>query len=419
MFCLITVLSFTILNPRPAQCQADAIVFGVELNSLLNKVNSLIQAAQNSGTLLEVGAGGQIASVIKMAQAAYENDLNLTVGAISSSEKSVLSDLQTQESYLENHIVDKLQNIADQGLEIANVIPFSKTFPQVQKYTPYFLVPLPSGQTILTIKGNFFDAAKSGYTPMLTIAGKSYSPAVLQTNELKYVIPSSSISWPNNSVGFVQAELTVPYSSSFLLIFTNREIAKFDVLMATVPSSPGSLSFTSHEQFMNHRSQTTFSQQFSQDSKDDDIPDPTANGQPWTASATPGWTIDPNSVVPVYTGRNEGDHNFVGNCSTPTTACWTLITRHHKWGGGGSGKADFKLRWNESQDFNDTRDHPSSVQLAWGDTKKFDFPIPGSWDAVYTEFDGKTIPITASGLENPYLSVQTSGGSATFLSIPN
>src|SRR5690348_12431114 len=100
--CLMAFVVLAIV-PRLGGAQLPAIALGVLLNQLADKVSGLIQQAQNAGSMLEVGAGGEIMLAITNARLAYRDELQRTANTLDSERQQSISDIQSAVTALEKH----------------------------------------------------------------------------------------------------------------------------------------------------------------------------------------------------------------------------------------------------------------------------------------------------------------------------
>jgi hypothetical protein len=409
------------LTPVSSAPQIGSLTLGLVLDRLLSKLGTLITAAQNAGSILEVGAGGQIAQAIEYAKHAYEHELDVTIAKLSPEIKKVVDDLTSQVTAVEQKTFEHMREIVDHGALIALSLPLSKTFPMVSRYSPYYVVPSISNATLLSVNGNFVHASLEGYEPSLVIGnGTAIAPVQTSTLGIVFSIPSAAIQVPGTGTNYIPATLSVPYKKKCWMVFGCDEKATFKFLLVAVPPSPGKLTFEviksvpgverAHKTGALHR----------QHSNQDDIPDPVSNGFQWCDQPDAGWRVEVNTVHPVVTW-SQGDQGpnrdwwWNGNTSNLSNACWNLTTIHH--GIGTSGKVDFYLDFWQQRDVLQAQKTPSVVELKWGSTQEFQLPTSATWRATFHEFDGKDIAMLTS-TNNPYLRVQTSGNSVLFVTIP-
>jgi hypothetical protein len=191
---------------------AGALTFGVFLNQLTEKVGGLIDKAANDGEVLEMGAGAQINNAIAQAKKAYADSLDITTDRLTGQQKKIFDDLTTEVDYLNDHVVSQLQKIVDQGSTVANELPWSKTFPQLTRFSPSYIMPIREDDLPVELHGNFFDAARNGFTPYLIIGGVTNNgPAVSTTMDLRFTFP----------YGAFHKSLYVPSSNSLTHVTAN------------------------------------------------------------------------------------------------------------------------------------------------------------------------------------------------------
>ncbi len=407
---LALAIAASVGTPEQPHAQSE-LALGVVLDHLASKLGGLVNTARDAGLALEVGAGGQLMTAIAAAKTAYADSLDVTTDRLTSQQKKVMDDLTTEIGYIEEHVLDKLQRVVHDGAAAINVLPLSKTFPQVTRYSPSLLAPTTSN-ALLRLDGNFFDAARDGYAPTLLVHGKEYLPVARTTAYATFSVPEAELRF-GASLQLLQAKLRVPYRERFLLVFHRKQLAEFDVLLATLPPSSGTITFrtTKNVPGIERQVREGVPHQLVQESTDDDIPEPIANGRQVCVPATPGWTIEPDSVQMIV-DWSEGDWSNFGNSSNIANACFNVATRHHRFGT--SGKVHWHYRYTERRDIQVPENTATSEQISWNTTRVYRIPNGGSWTATWTQFDGKVFDIAGPSFPNPYLRVTTAGDTVTF-----
>jgi hypothetical protein len=412
---IVTILLLLgLLNPGLSPAQLGALSFGLTLNQLLVKVGTLTTAAQNAGNPVVVAAGGQIQAAILMAKIGYQDSLNSTADRFTQAQRNLLDDLSTKVGYLEKAALKELREIASQGAVAVNVLPFSKTSPQLGAYLPPYL--MPSTSTLVTMKGNFFDVARAGYAPTLALGNEQLSPVASTPLELGFSIPAPKTPAPDNSLTYRSGKLIVPHQGKCLSFFNCRAEARFDVLLIALPSTAGKLEFRASAPKSSTDSAPKESALIRQESSKNDIPKPRAHGFQHCVQPDPGWYVDTRSVA-ISIKHREGDWQNNGNTSSLAAACWNITTVHHNVGP--SGKVHFTIKFTQMKEGTKIESLPTqTAQIGWGSTKTFNVPASGSWKAIYTQFDGKRIDIDSAVFDNPYLTIQTSGNTVSFKTFP-
>jgi hypothetical protein len=392
-----------------------ALTFSAIISQLSDKLGNLINDAENAGEVLLTSAGAQIASAIEYAKVSYADSLNLTFDRLSAAQKSFIDDITTEIGYVQNKVIAQLQQIVQRGSMAINALPLSNTFPQLGWYSPSYISPSEANVTI-QFNGNFFDSARSGFSPTLAIAGHTLTPATNSTLQLTFAVPTNIVTPKPNDLTPIQMVLSVPYRKAELFgALHSRQVASFNAKATLLPPHAGTIEFDTDQMQSQRFTQPNQSGQFIQESTDDDIPDPIASGRVSSASVTPGWFVNPALVTIQYT-HTEGDWNDFGNRSNVTTAAWSIATHHHRIGS--SGKVHFILHWTEYQDRQVHVPGQQQQPLEWSSSRAFTVPSGGSWSAKYTDFRGKTYDIGSAAFTNPYVTVSTSGNSVMITTIP-
>jgi hypothetical protein len=391
-----------------------AITFGFLLNQLATKLGGLIEKARNAGEVLAVSAGNQVGLAIEWAKVAYAQSLDLTFDQIKDAKKQLLDDLSTEIGYIEHHALAELKAIADQGSIALNTLPLSNHFPQLGRVLPAYVARSTSREVALDLFGNFFDAGRSGYSPTLQVAGRSYAPAGSGTLHLLFRVPRDAFPHDEGQLHYVDGQLTVPYAKHVLFVPV-KEKATFQVSFVSLPKHAGKFRFFTSRTEMRTKTQSNRGPTHIQESSDDDIPDPIGSGYVWIDSPTPDWFVDPTSVK-LNVESAEGDWKNFGNRSNTAGAAWSIATVHH--GFGTSGKVHFFLSWAEHR--SDIIQIPAEedADLEWGSSRIFSVPRGGTWTAKYIDFKGSTFDINGPTFENPYIRIMTSGDSVNVVTVP-
>jgi hypothetical protein len=232
----------------------------------------------------------------------------------------------------------------------------------------------------LEVNGNFADAAKPDYQPQLTSGETTLSPAVVTTQQLVFLVPRARFAVsPGATLGYTTFELRVPFKPGLL---SRRQVARFNLMIASLPSIAGSIAFTGttssmQREWRNERRTGVIAQH----SNDDDLDLVHCGPAPLD-----GWIVNPDSVafrVESSEGQTPDDWRYYLQSTNPQP-CYRVITVKRTWGT--SGKLNFRIAWNEYRDRPVPSRTAETFQMRWGQSRVFQF-TPGQWQAVLTTFD--------------------------------
>jgi len=421
-----TVIASMISFSVPSQAQVTSLMgsstLGVFLDNKINHVGGLINSAADAGNTVLAGAGGQVLQALLSTKSSYADSLDKTANELKTAQVSVLNDVVSKVQVLENGTFDQLRDIAAQGALIANELPLSNRFPQVMSYSPYYVVAVGEGKDTVKVYGNFFDAARQGYDPSLAVGKLTVKPALKSTRELDFQVPVKAFLQSNGALQFNEAVLTVPYRESCFLVGKCAHRAMFDLMIVSLPKSAGKIRFFTQTPVSQAVPAQRVGPTHSQESSDDDIPDPISNGKQWCEGVTPGgWQVDTRSVK-LNVEWQEGDWGERGNTSNIANACWNIWTKHHggSWlHGPDSGKVRFHLSWTEVRSDEKILPAEQDEELKWGTSTTFTIPSKGHWDkAEYIQFDNIVQKFNDVTFKSPYIQVTSSGNVVTVRTIP-
>jgi len=329
-------------------------------------------------------------------------------------ETKLMNDLTTQVNYIEKHIVSEMKTLAENGSQIANTLPCSDTSPQMMRFKPAYVASSPN-EVLVTAEGNFFDSSRDGYRPVLWLNGKRHDPVIKTTRQVSYSVAADE--FPHgDGLKYMKAYLKVPFRERCALFFKCKREASFEFLLTSLPKQAGVLEFTVTKAVdgIERVQREDPQRRHRQESTDDDIPEPIANGRQVCSQATPGWTVEPESVE-LLVDWSEGDWLNFGNSSNVANACWNIATKHH--GIGTSGKIHWHYRYWERRSAQHDEYDKKAEELGWSSSRAFTV-AGGRWTAVWRQFDGKAFDVVGSAFSNPYLQVQTAGSTVSFITVP-
>lgn len=423
-----TVLLFAsvLLLPNGARAQADplgGLLLGAALDKLGSDIEQAIEQAAASGQVLEVQAGGQVSVLIQQAQQTYQADLQQGWAQLGSAQQSIGALVGVAQDF-EHKTYHDLTDITNRVQQVANTLPFSKTFPQVESYKPGFVVQGIAKPVLLTLTGNFVDAARQGYTPTASVGTQKFNSDTVTTNTLTFAVDRTALAKDPAKVTLNHASIDVPYQEPSFLWFTTQKSAHFNVPIAVLPASPGSITINVTTATPGVETQTFTTPEIQQESTNDDIKCGGENADQAMHSVNPdpgGWVVVPSSVHwQVTWSQGQGgvgnDWWLSSNCSTQTAACLCVSTEHH--GMGTSGKVHFRIIYDAQRPITNTQTASHTVPLSWGSQSIYQIPLGATWNATYNEFDGQQYSF-ASAYKNHFLQVTQTANILSFQTPPH
>ncbi|MCJ8211031.1 hypothetical protein MUY27_15035 [Mucilaginibacter sp. RS28] len=378
-FLICVFITLIIAPPFSSQAQTG-IAVGVLLNQLMDRVENAIQLAENAGKGIIIQGGSTLYLSMENAKIAYAESLDKTFDHVDQSTQGVINQLTALTIQLERQSVDDVSEIVSKAQVITNSLPFSNREPQIAQFSPGYFAPTNQAyQVSVEIKGNFFYAGDNGFTPVLKVNNKVFTPVQNTTQTLKFLIPVTDLAPTlNNTFSYSKAEVIVPYKTGF--IFTRRREADYNLLLGVLPGSPGAIKIKHKSIRTVHEEQRRSTQTWSQHSSNDDIT------QTYCSDGFPGWHIKDPSCVVTWSQGNENDQWSRSLVSYNPQVCYRINTVHHPWGT--SGKVNFHFEFTIERDNQVEEWLEDQVVLNWGESKVFNF-APGTWTVSIDSFDGK------------------------------
>lgn len=412
-----------------AQVAAGAVTVGVALNQLMNQVQAAIEGARNAGLSIEMQAGTEAALAIQNEQNVYKESLNLTIDKADLSVAKSINQLKGMVDDVTNRTFQNLDVLTLRAQTIVNSLPFRKHQPQVNQTTPCSIVPTNKDTPLkIDFIGNFEFASNPAFSPKLILNGKSYNMSSNTTENLTFIVPSTDLFpiiikhinmgflhnvpipfvTPIKSVSYVTGSLEIPWqSTSFLGLINKREVDNYKIILATLPSVPGSISLvvTSQSTTRIPKRRTTdppFYQSSAVDGQNNDHPN-----VPYQVVAESGWHI-----VPGTSHFNTGNPNTgVWSQSLVTDAgdriVYNVTTIHKQLGT--SGQIQFSFSFDEYQDITVNNTTTTELNLGWGDSQVINYPL-GSWKIIYKSYDGTSEEFAGVSSSNPHIKLVDQGG---------
>lgn len=376
------------------------LTVGALLSGLMDRVSTVINQAQAAGEAVAIRAGGEAYIAISNAQAAYNDMLHETVSALDRVGTHNIQQLQSMVDSLERRTAADLQRALQTAQTVSNILPLTHHEPQMSSFSPRFVATKPQGGPIVvTINGNFFHASQSGFLPTLIIGDNHIKPSEVSTSALKFSLPADVAKGAAvDKVTTTEISLEVPFRSG---LFKRRNVAKFRMLLGTLPPAPGRVTLTCTTQSTVTDREHHASQSWQQHSSNDDL-DSTNCGPDH-----PGWRIVDDSVrfVVEWSQGDENDQWSKQQRRVNPSVCYFVHTVHHRFGTSG------KVNWHYEYDIVRQRSVPTvatqPVELGWGDSKAIDCPANG-WKLTADDFLGAHAEFMSPG-STKYIEVRTGG----------
>ncbi len=210
-----------------------------------------------------------------------------------------------------------------------------------------------------------------------------------------------------NKLQFANVSLVLPWQADnfFGLLHARRE-DHFDVLIGSLPASPGTITVihtvTGTIPAFKDFCSGNYHQASTHEAGNNDDKD-----HHWLTTPESGWHVVRGSSQ-AKIGSVQGDVGLPSLVSDDADrVVYTATTIHH--GFGSSGSVDFSVCFKETQDQPTTHADSQSVALKWGDSKAFDY-TSGTWQVTFVDFTGKSSDFRAPDNHNPFLTVDEQGG---------
>jgi len=385
----IAILFFNV-GCKPSANPAS-MVLGSFFSDLSNKVNSIIQQAQNSGTILELTAASQLMNVIEQARLAYDGELDRSLDTFTAAERTTFLDIEKTITQLDNGVINAVKNT--QNLIV--LLPLMDRVPQIRQCTGNIIAPNQKNY-ILAISGGFWDLAKKGYKAVLKVNGKVIKPIVKETNEVEFQMPKELFKTPKGEIVFIPCEIEIDYKKDKFLVFSSKETAKFSQKLIVLPSKFAQVTLETS----NLRDST-----FVKTNKECgpyiwDSRDGNNHNEIQGCDMEAGWQCDISSVrigLVGEEGRSNVDWFNGGNQSTLGAAKWKMLTTPMSVLFGHDGVVSIKIFYNTVQTRKvDVVNISRPVDLKWGGTTVFDLPRNAIWKLVFKKYNDSVFTIAST-----------------------
>jgi hypothetical protein len=237
--------------------------------------------------------------------------------------------------------------------QIANTLPFAGKEPQVTKVSPAYVVPKDSALSNdleINFLGNFPTSSQKGYEPYLKAGGQTFQ-AHNTTQKLTFLVPQGALfgnTAPQaNRLQFTNVSLVLPWQADrFLGLLHARREDHFDILIGSLPASPGTITVhhttTGSAPDFKDFCSGNYHQCSTRECGNNDDKD-----HHWLTTPDTNWHVVRGSSH-VKWGSIQGDASGPSFISDDADrVVYTATTIHH--GAGSSGSMDFSICFRETQ----------------------------------------------------------------------
>lgn len=406
MAALLTAAMLIIAVPRQADAQVTPIAIvgtlAEGLNILDAHINAAINNARNAGDQLALSLGQQIADQIANARIQFHNELETDIQQLQGPIKNFLDNLNLSVVDFENKAYSDAASLLSQAQTFANTIPFHNADPQIASIDTNLLVKpnRPDAASLLLpvkVHGNFLDAGNPAYQPYLTfgtstnvksqLVTEKISPGV--TNQLlTFNIPVTNLPFDDHQIRTLDAVIHVPFHHCyFLFVFNCNHEQDFPQKFWLLPATPGTITYTISTPYMRFE-EISRSKAFHLDaSHGDDF------NHPLSESALTNQNYEIVRGSEWYDGSKSGDSSIGNDCTTDTSACWSVSVTQHHWPWCCDGSVDITLHWLEFRQVPDSAVTTRTEQILWGNFTIVPIDPKATFTAVIHRFDGVDEPI--------------------------
>ena len=410
---MLLTLSLAGVSPTQAQDALDGLALGAFLNKALDQIDQAIHDAQNAGNAVAIGVGREAALAIQNAQNAYADSLNKTAAQLDKAALTTAGQIKSFTNDITSHADLTVNNATDRVQQITDTLPFANKEPQVRSVSPPYIVPkdaASSNDLEINFLGNFPGSSADGYAPYLKSGGKTFQ-AHNTTDKLTFLIPQgvlfSQTAPQANRLQFANVSLILPWQADkFFGLFHTRREDHFDVLVGSLPASPGTITVihtvTGTIPAIQDFCSGNYHQASTKEAGNNDDKD-----HHWPTTPDSGWHVV-RGTSHTKIGSVQGDVALPSLVSDDAdSVVYTATTIHHT--AGSSGSIDFSVCFKETQDQPTSHADSQPVALKWGDSKAFDY-ASGTWQVTFVDFTGTSSDFRAPDNHNPFLIVDEQGG---------
>lgn len=385
------------------------VTLAAAFSHLLDKVNHTIedsiQTGESSAIDIELEAGREISLAIEGAKNAFEKELKETTDKVSATAKKTLDQLSTIVDKFEKGNAEAIKDIRTSTQQVVNALPFSSKQPQVTSIAPNALVPGSTAQAVVHFLGNFFYAAKEGFTPVLKLSDRVCTLTNSTTQCLEFSIDSDLIQNAHaDKFARLQGNLQVFWDDGW--VWSHKAENNYRIGLNILPNSPGKITveYASHKK--DWISQAVQSPYYIENGNN-------YYPQRWhtkieTIYPAQGWMIDVTKPPALVAFHEHGKHQQSIESVTPQQIAVKIGL--HCSEGKDIGIFHFRVDYTVTQEVTNTTKRTEDVSLKWGDslllTPNDDEEISR---IVFNSFNGSHQEFVGPDLSNPYLKLASQG----------
>ena len=374
------------------------------LDTELDTLNSYIVEAQKQGDLLKLQVCQDLSIAVQTAFNVY------TVEKTDQAAHATLSELSELVAAASTEDRATLLSVAARVHALSQTFPFDRAQSQIESISPAFFVPTDNGVSVtIGVKNHSGFSLLNLFTkstaPLLTIGGLTFSCTEIKSDELKFKVPSSLITLDPTRVTVVEGELSLPWNITWLNFFQPHAPDTYKILMASLPASPGTVTFeyTTFQSITETQKNTQGPYRLEARFKDQ------ANTQ-FTAKPKDGWLVvkDSSQIVNVTKtatpGSTEGPTLVKDSASGVTYSASAFRSSQ-----GVPARIEFSITFMEQRSKVVESKKVETLSLSWGDSLSIDQPNH-PWKITYRDFNGEVKEFTNLDTSNPYLKIENVDG---------
>ncbi|WPB57672.1 IPT/TIG domain-containing protein [Xylophilus sp. GOD-11R] len=328
-----------IVGPTLSAAGSAAIVFGFAapayaiidpvsgyLDQAERGVRASIQEAGSQGKGVVMETGQATLAAIALFRQQYSAALDESVTQLSGARHQLFQDIQASASTLSgaaNKATGDIQRSADTLAATVQSLPLTKDIPRITKISPIYSVQ-SGAPTEFSIQGLALD----NHQPILTFAEKQARPSTQSFNELRFMVPehAAAITAPV----FVQTNLQLYERKTKWLFFDDFIARDFPIQLIVYPETIGVGRITPIVQAMTVEK----TPRRTPDKRCESQHGEGTRTEPLSATATPGWEIDVNTISFNTAYSNNGSITTNSSATTGFTGVLTCtgFGRIEKWG---------------------------------------------------------------------------------------
>lgn len=391
----------------------STVTLGVALNRAIDEVRTAVDYAANSFKGAAFDAGSTILFTLDDFRSAYEPELDTSVDRLDRTTSKKLQEMQTIVDTYTDRFDATVKGLASSAQQLVNTLPLAGKVPQVRAFTPRFVAPTTSARIEVSVLGNFPQAAVPDYLPTLAAGTTTLQPAGNTTGSLTFSVPRERLS-PGSATAIspTSLQLSVPYKTTNPV--SRRRTATFQLLLGSLPASPGSLTLVRTVQIPTTEITHVVGPSYTLDSGNDkrDHVDNLYYARP-----DPGRRVIPDTsafVVTWHRGQENRSWCWRWDRRTPegvsayVTTWWKALYAH--------GGVQFHFEFDQALTRYVPQDVSTPLALGWGDQRAVTV-VAGHWKLLYHSFDGRYLEISGPvntqflvvGVVGDTVTVKTSG----------